>query len=129
MNRSCSRENPDILIVMIAEKQIMKGGEDDQEREIMGPQKPAREMSDTALKRTSLPPSLPPSSPCFYSCVALLSPASVGYVSCISHSTAEALFGFLCSNIPLCLVFWTTLYPRSCSCWVIAVQQMTRRVL
>ncbi|KAJ6745716.1 hypothetical protein OIU74_028397 [Salix koriyanagi] len=62
MNRSCSRENPDILIVMIAERQMMKCGEDDQEREIMGPQKPAREMSDTALKRNSLPPppSLPP---------------------------------------------------------------------
>ncbi|CAK7353000.1 unnamed protein product [Dovyalis caffra] len=50
MNRSCNRENPDILIVMIAEKQIMRGGEDDKERERMGPQKPAREMSGTAPK-------------------------------------------------------------------------------
>ncbi|KAJ6295671.1 hypothetical protein OIU78_023657 [Salix suchowensis] len=52
MNRSCNRENPDILIVMIAEKQIMRGDEDDKERETMGPQKPAREMSGTAPKRS-----------------------------------------------------------------------------
>ncbi|KAJ6674214.1 hypothetical protein OIU85_013140 [Salix viminalis] len=50
MNRSCNRENPDILIVMIAEKQIMRGDGDDKERETMGPQKPAREMSGTAPK-------------------------------------------------------------------------------
>ena len=55
MNRSCNRENPHILIVMIAEKQIMKGGGDGKEREIRGPQKPAREMSDTAPKINLLP--------------------------------------------------------------------------
>ncbi|KAL9400098.1 hypothetical protein Peur_009059 [Populus x canadensis] len=55
MNRSCNRENPHILIVMIAEKQIMKGGGDGKEREIMGPQKPAREMSDTAPEINLLP--------------------------------------------------------------------------
>lgn len=74
MNRSCNRENPHILIVMIAEKQIMKGGGDGKEREIRGPQKPAREMSDTAPKINLLPfLSLP--CPCFCSCVAPLSPA------------------------------------------------------
>jgi hypothetical protein len=55
MNRSCNRENPHILIVMIAEKQKMKGGGDGKEREIMGPQKPAREMSDTAPEINLLP--------------------------------------------------------------------------
>ena len=77
MNRSCNRENPDILIVMIAEKQIMRGGEDDKERETMGPQKPAREMSGTAPKSNLLPHHsfffLSLSIPLFYSCVALLS--------------------------------------------------------
>ena len=31
INRSLNRENPDILIVMIADKQIMRGGEEDKE--------------------------------------------------------------------------------------------------
>ncbi|KAF2304354.1 hypothetical protein GH714_030407 [Hevea brasiliensis] len=48
MNRSLDRANPDILIVMIAVKQIMRGGEEDKRREGMGPQKPATEMSDMA---------------------------------------------------------------------------------
>ncbi|KAA8525174.1 hypothetical protein F0562_006962 [Nyssa sinensis] len=58
MNRSLNRENPDILIMMIAEEQIVKGGEEDKgdqysemrEREGggMGPLKPAEEMSGTA---------------------------------------------------------------------------------
>lgn len=53
MNRSLNRENPDILIVMIAEKQqIIGGGEEDKrdqrERVELGPLKPATEMSDTA---------------------------------------------------------------------------------
>ncbi|KAF9662325.1 hypothetical protein SADUNF_Sadunf18G0041200 [Salix dunnii] len=53
MNRSCNRENPDILIVMMAEKQLMRGDEDEKERETMGPRKPAREMSGTAPKKFS----------------------------------------------------------------------------
>lgn len=52
MNRSLNRENPDILIVMIAEQQMMRGGEEDKggqsQREGMGPLKPATEMSGTA---------------------------------------------------------------------------------
>ncbi|KAF1893509.1 hypothetical protein Lal_00001993 [Lupinus albus] len=55
MNRSLNRENPDILIMMIAGKQIIRGGEEDKrdqrEREKkMGPVKPATEMSGTAPK-------------------------------------------------------------------------------
>lgn len=57
-NRSLNRENPDILIVMIAEEQIMRGGEEDiddqrvRERSSkgMGPLKPATEISGTAPK-------------------------------------------------------------------------------
>lgn len=52
VNRSLNRENPDILIVMIAEQQMMRGGEEDKggqsQREGMGPLKPATEMSGTA---------------------------------------------------------------------------------
>ncbi|KAK9273676.1 hypothetical protein L1049_018486 [Liquidambar formosana] len=59
MNRSLNRENPDILFVMIAEKQIMRGERrtkeirekerKERERERDGPfQKPATEMSGTA---------------------------------------------------------------------------------
>lgn len=59
MNRRLHRENPDILIVIIAVRQKMKGGEDDKERVgRMGPQKPATEMSDTAPKSNLLPSSL-----------------------------------------------------------------------
>ncbi|KAG6626325.1 hypothetical protein CIPAW_15G039900 [Carya illinoinensis] len=54
MNRSLNRENPDILIVMIAEEQIMRGGGEDKgdqrQREGMGPLKTAAEMSGTAPK-------------------------------------------------------------------------------
>ncbi|KAH0969482.1 hypothetical protein GBA52_028663 [Prunus armeniaca] len=45
-NSGLNRENPDILIVMIAEKQIMRGGEEDKrdqnERERDGPSKACR---------------------------------------------------------------------------------------
>ena len=75
MNRSLNRENPDILIVIIAEEQIMRGGGEDKgekkrERvEGMGPLKPATEMSDTLPKECnvmcySLSHSFYPS-PCF----------------------------------------------------------------
>ncbi|KAK7410134.1 hypothetical protein VNO78_00675 [Psophocarpus tetragonolobus] len=52
MNRSFNRENPDILIMMIAGKQIIRGVEEDKadqrERPKMGPVKPATQMSATA---------------------------------------------------------------------------------
>ncbi|CAJ1973528.1 unnamed protein product [Sphenostylis stenocarpa] len=52
MNRSLNRENPDILIMMIAGKQIIRDVEEDKsdqrEREYMGPVKPATQMSATA---------------------------------------------------------------------------------
>jgi hypothetical protein len=60
MNRSLNRENPDILIVIIAEEQIMRGGGEDKgekkrERvEGMGPLKPATEMSDTVPKECNV---------------------------------------------------------------------------
>ncbi|KAI4316538.1 hypothetical protein L6164_024514 [Bauhinia variegata] len=64
MNRSLNRENPDILIMMIAEKQMITGGEEDKrdqrEREEMGPVKPATEMSGT-IPRIYVFPSLSPS--------------------------------------------------------------------
>ncbi|ONI33269.1 hypothetical protein PRUPE_1G413600 [Prunus persica] len=45
-NSGLNRENPDILVVMIAEKQIMRGGEEDKrdqnERERDGPSKACR---------------------------------------------------------------------------------------
>ena len=54
MNRSLNRENPDILIMMIAEQQIMRGGGEDKgekrEKEGTGPLKPVTQMSDTASK-------------------------------------------------------------------------------
>ncbi|KAK7835666.1 hypothetical protein CFP56_023315 [Quercus suber] len=54
MNRSLNRENPDILIMMIAEQQIMRGGGEDKEekreKEGLGPLKPVTQMSDTAPK-------------------------------------------------------------------------------
>ncbi|KAM3710162.1 hypothetical protein ACB094_01G008900 [Castanea mollissima] len=54
MNRSLNRENPDILIMMNAEQQIMRGGGEDKgekrEKEGMGPLKPVTQMSDTAPK-------------------------------------------------------------------------------
>lgn len=54
MNRSLNRENPDILIMMIAEQQIMRGSGEDKgekrEKEGMGPLKPVTQMSDTAPK-------------------------------------------------------------------------------
>ncbi|KAI9378197.1 hypothetical protein POPTR_018G054600v4 [Populus trichocarpa] len=105
MNRSCNRENPDILIVMIADEQIMRGGEDDKERETMGPQKPAREMSGTAPKSNLLPHHsfffLSLSIPLFYSCVALLSLSLSSLVSmkgsilCISPSHCGSFFWLL----------------------------------
>lgn len=55
MNRSLNRANPDILIAMIAVKQIMRGGDEDKRMEEMGPQKPATEMSGTAPKSNLLP--------------------------------------------------------------------------
>ncbi|KAJ6330266.1 hypothetical protein OIU76_008975 [Salix suchowensis] len=68
MNRSCSRENPDILIVMIAEKQIMKCG------------------------------------------------------NLHIASTSVVTFHFVLYSGQHCI-------PRSCSCWVIAIQQMTGSML
>ncbi|EXB66878.1 hypothetical protein L484_019516 [Morus notabilis] len=41
-NRSWSRGNPDILIMMIAEKQIMRGGEDDKEVQREGRDGPSK---------------------------------------------------------------------------------------
>ncbi|KAI5586257.1 hypothetical protein BDE02_06G201000 [Populus trichocarpa] len=104
MNRSCNRENPHILIVMIAEKQIMKGGGDGKGREIMGPQKPAREMSDTAPEINLLP---------FFSLHVLF------LLLCGSSLPSLSLIGML-DNI---------VSTGTVSCWVIAIQQMTRRVL
>ncbi|WVZ19276.1 hypothetical protein V8G54_006598 [Vigna mungo] len=52
MNRSLNRENPYILIMMIAGKQIIRGVEEDKrdqrESQDMGPVKPATQMSATA---------------------------------------------------------------------------------
>jgi len=52
MNRSLNRENPDILIMMIAGQQIIRGVEEDKrdqrESQDMGPVKPATQMSATA---------------------------------------------------------------------------------
>ncbi|KAL9339026.1 hypothetical protein Peur_068041 [Populus x canadensis] len=114
MNRSCNRENPDILIVMIAEEQIMRGGEDDKERETMGPQKPAREMSGTAPKSNLLPHHsfffLSLSIPLFYSCVALLSLSLSSLVSmkgsilCISPSHCGSFFWLLGNPLSCFLV-------------------------
>lgn len=59
MNRSLNRENPDILNMMIAGKQIIRGVEDDkrdQRERKMGPVKPATQMSATAPN--TLPPPL-----------------------------------------------------------------------
>ncbi|KAI4337130.1 hypothetical protein L6164_015579 [Bauhinia variegata] len=54
VNRSLNRENPNILIMMTAEKQIIRGGEEDKrdqrEREELGPVKPAIQMSCTAAR-------------------------------------------------------------------------------
>lgn len=54
MNRSLNRENSDILIMTIAEQQIMRGGGEGKgekrEKEGMGPLKPVTQMSDTAAK-------------------------------------------------------------------------------
>ncbi|KAG6674396.1 hypothetical protein I3842_15G039000 [Carya illinoinensis] len=78
MNRSLNRENPDILIVMIAEEQIMRGGGEDKgdqrQREGMGPLKTAAEMSGTAPKGNVFPP--PSLSLVFYSLDASESPLS-----------------------------------------------------
>lgn len=110
MNRSCNRENPHILIVMIAEKQIMKGGGDGKGREIMGPQKPAREMSGTAPKSNLLPHHsfffLSLSIPLFYSCVALLSLS-------LQFSLHEGVH-FMHLPISLRKLFLAFGYPLSC---------------
>jgi len=63
MNRSLNRENPDILIMMIAGQQIMRGVEEDKrdqrESQDMGPVKPATQMSATAPNTNVFPLLLP----------------------------------------------------------------------
>uniref|UniRef100_A0A6N2NFR9 Uncharacterized protein n=1 Tax=Salix viminalis TaxID=40686 RepID=A0A6N2NFR9_SALVM len=99
MNRSCNRENPDILIVMIAEKQIMRGDGDDKERETMGPQKPAREMSGTAPKSNCFPISFP----------SFLSPST-----CFTLSLQFSLHEGVHFMHPQKLFFLAFCYPLSC---------------
>ncbi|CAK9180003.1 unnamed protein product [Ilex paraguariensis] len=61
MNRSLNRRNPDVLVVMIAEKQIMRGNEEDKGDQFsemrdrgMGPLKAATDMSGTAALKSNV---------------------------------------------------------------------------
>ncbi|OAY54092.1 hypothetical protein MANES_03G047400v8 [Manihot esculenta] len=99
MNRRLNRENPDILIVIIAVRQKMKGGKDDKERVgRMGPQKPATEMSDTAQRVICFPLLSFSLFLLFVWRFFLYLSLSIlklnGSISCISHFTAEAFLAF-----------------------------------
>jgi len=109
MSRIRGRGHPDIFVVSIAKKQRRRVEDGVKERETIGPQKPAREMS--TLHQTAICLPISPLFPCLNLLVLLLCLffLSLQLESCPFHPSPTDCRSFVF------LAFW---YPLSCFQWV-----------